>query len=217
MDLAERLARTIEDLRRGERAAVAIDGPDAAGKTTLARQVTERLNRPAVLASIDAWHHPRDVRLRRGHESAEGYYRDSFDYVALTSWLLDPFGSGSAVVRTSGFDYRRDQPSDSRREVEADAVLVMEGVFLLRPELRSHWDLTVYLHVPEDVTLSRAVARDLDQFGTEPAVVRRYERRYLPGQALYRAESDPLNGADIVIDNSDPKEPGVVRWMRAGG
>ena len=90
--------------------------------------------------------------------------------------------------------------------------MLFDGVFLLRQELSAFWDLTVYLHVPESVTLTRAIARDSDLFGGSDQVLRRYQRRYLPGQAMYRALAFPCYRADIVIDNSSPDDPVVLRW-----
>ena len=97
-------------------------------------------------------------------------------------------------------------------DVPPDAALLVDGVFLLRPELRRWWTLGVYLHVPEEVTPARAVPRDLPLFGSVEGVEERYRRRYLPGQALYRAEAHPVDVAHVVVDNSDPAAPVVLRW-----
>lgn len=164
--------------------------------------------------SVDDWHLPRAVRIRRGDESPEGCYHDSFDVEALVRDLLQPFAAGAPRVRTACFDHRADSPVDVRTDAGPQAVLVVEGVFLLRPELRPHWDLAVHLHVSDDVVLRRAVARDCDLLGGEDAVVRRYERRYLPAQALYRQEADPLATADVVVDTTDPARP-VLRGASA--
>ena len=90
------------------------------------------------------------------------------------------------------------------------AVLVFDGVFLHRPELRDRWQLSVHLHVPGAVSLRRAMARDVTRFGGVGEVERRYRSRYLPGQALYRPEADPLRHADVVVDNSDPSNPELL-------
>jgi uridine kinase len=209
--IAERLALLIYGLP-GDRVLVAFDGPDAAGKTTLAGAVAERLRRPTLCASVDGWHNPRDIRLRRGAESPDGYYRDSFDLDALQEDLLTPFRSGAPVVQAVRYDYQHEQAAQKRQAVAPDAALLFDGVFLLRPELVATWDLTIYLHVPEEVTLARAVARDRYLFGDEVAVRQRYERRYLPGQALYRDHASPHEVADISLDNSDWSDPVVLRW-----
>lgn len=211
MTIVERLAALIDGLP-GDRVLVAFDGPDAAGKTTLAGAVAERLSRPTIRASVDGWHNPRQWRLRRGDESPEGYYRDSFDLDALQRDLLTPFRSGAPDVRPVAFDYQADKVVHQQQEVAPEAALLFDGVFLLRRELVASWDLSVYLHVPEQVTLARAVVRDRHLFGEEASVRRRYERRYLPGQALYREDASPMQVAHVVLDNSDWSDPVVLRW-----
>ena len=96
-------------------------------------------------------------------------------------------------------------------EVPPAAVLMLEGVFLLRPELRDRGELAIYAHVPEAVTLARAIRRDVALFGSAERVAARYSQRYLPGQALYRGEADPRAWAHIAIDNTDPTAPRVVK------
>jgi uridine kinase len=211
MTVVERLARLIDSLP-GERVLVAFDGPDAAGKTTVADAVAEHTSGPVLRASVDAWHNPREVRLARGGASPEGYFLDSFDLEGLVHELLNPFRDGAQRVRVARFDYRRDSAAEVTEPVPAKAVLLFDGVFLLRPELVAEWDLRVYLHVPEEVTLSRAELRDRDLFGDEAAVRRRYEQRYLPGQALYRQTASPVHAANVVLDNSDWHKPVVLKW-----
>jgi uridine kinase len=187
--------------------------PDAWGKTTLADALAQRVARPVLRASIDDWHNPREARLRRGDESPVGYYNDSFDYDAVTALLLHPFRAGASHVQIGQFDYRSDQPAHVQTGVSSPAAaLLFDGVFLLRPELQHSWDLTIYVHVPPSVTLARAILRDAKLLGGSELARRRYEQRYLPGQALYREAASPCKKANIVIDNSDPLAPLVVRW-----
>lgn len=211
--LGDRLASAVDELRPDRRVIVAIDGPDAAGKTMLADFLAQRVARPTLRASIDDWHHPREVRARRGDASPIGYYNDSFDYRAVKARLLHPFRAGASHVQTAGFDFSSDEPADVQVEVSSlSAALLFDGVFLLRPELLQFWDLSIYLHVAESVTLARAVRRDGELLGGPERVRRRYEQRYLPGQALYRQAAAPLETAHIVIDNTDPMTPRVERW-----
>jgi uridine kinase len=144
---------------------IAVDGPDAAGKTTLADELAARLRtlgREVVRAPIDGFHRPRATRYRRGRLSPEGYYEDSFDLDALQELLLGPLGpEGSGEYRSEAFDYLTDSPIVKPvSRASRDAVLVFDGVFLLRPELASSWDLRIYLHVAEDEILRRARRRD---------------------------------------------------------
>ena len=213
MDLSADLARVIGRLSaRQARVLVGIDGPDAAGKTTLADQVVEHLEIPWLRASIDGFHQPREVRSNRGSLSPAGYFHDSFNYSQLMGELLRPFAAGAPLVRSRVFDWRTDTPVEQApTPVPERAVLVFDGVFLLRSELRRFWDLSIYLRAPSDVVLERALVRDVGALGSPDEVRQRYKERYLPGQAIYQAECDPERFSDVVVDNSDFANPIVVR------
>ena len=194
---------------------VAIDGVDAAGKTTLAddlARVIEQRGRVVVRASVDGFHNPAAIRWRRGALSPEGYFQDSFNYDALVASLLDPLGpGGSRDIRRAVFDFRIDAPIDVPTEhVQDDAILIFDGVFLLRRELRGHFDFSIFVDADFAVTVARAETRDLALFGSVDDVRRRYAERYVPGQRLYLESADPKGRASMVIDNNDPARP-VVR------
>lgn len=206
--LADQAARILD---RHPRPTLAVDGPDAAGKTTLADRLAERLEAPVLRASIDGFHNPPEVRRARGPLSPVGYYRDSFDLAALIDRLLVPFVDGSPTVTTRVFDARSEMARSKEAAVPERCLLIVDGVFLLRPELRRYWCFSVYLHVPPEVSLRRALIRDSDLMGGPTAVSQRYHARYLPGQALYRQEATPKAHADVVLDHSDPTAPVVMR------
>jgi uridine kinase len=213
------LGRLADHLRRCRAAhplRVAIDGPDAAGKTRLADDLADLLahQQEVIRLSVDHFHRPAAVRRRRGSLSAEGYYRDSFDHDLIVESVLRPLGpGGDGHYLPAAYDYRSDEPvPQTYRRAGAHAIVLFDGVVLLRPELRDYWDVSVYLHVAPEVTVRRAVARDRDLFGSADVVAQRYHGRYLPGQELYRAEARPLDRADIVLDLADPLNPTVLRW-----
>ena len=194
---------------------VAIDGVDASGKTTLAGELAPLLvecGHPVVRASIDGFHRSRAERYRRGPDSPEGYYHDAFDYPALRESLLLPLGpGGSRRIRRAVFDLATDRPMPTDEEVTPeDAILLLDGVFLLRPELYDLWDLRIFVDVPFEVALARAAQRDLALFGSAEAVIARYQRRYIPGQRLYLREARPRERADVVVDNTDLERPRLV-------
>ncbi|MQA88527.1 MAG: uridine kinase [Streptosporangiales bacterium] len=213
MELADRLASAATTLSRSQdRVLICVDGPDATGKTTLANHLAETLEVPVQRASIDGFHQPREVRYQRGELSGEGYYRDSFDYPALLGTCLTPFREGAARVQIAKYDYRADTHDAVYAVVPPRAVLIFDGVFLLREQLRDLWTFSVYLCVSPEATLRRAHARDLDLFQSGEEIERRYLRRYLPGQALYRAEADPEAAAHVVVDNERVHAPTIKRW-----
>ncbi len=193
---------------------VAIDGPDAAGKTMLADELAELLTdrRPVVRAGIDGFHNPRELRYRGGAGSPEGYYLDSFDYEAVRKLLLDPLGpGGSRRYRRACFDYRIDEKVEApEEEAPFDAILLFDGVFLLRDELRAFWDFSIFVDAEFDEIVRRAETRDRELMGGAAAVRERYRRRYIPGQELYFNSCTPREVSDIVVDNTDLDDPKLI-------
>jgi uridine kinase len=207
-----RLSRLIDALDRDHPSRVAIDGPDAAGKTTLAGELAVVLRgggRDVIRASVDGFHRARVERYRQGPDSPKGYYEDTFDYDAMRSLLLDPLGpGGSREYRAAVFDFRADEPVvEPLARASERSVLLVDGVFLLRPELRGAWDFTIFVSASFEETLRRAAGRDVELFGTRDEVERRYRVRYIPGQELYFALARPDEIADVVVVNDDPAAP----------
>ena len=72
---------TATDLAPLLRGRVGIDGPDAAGKTTLANALAALTGLPRLCA--DDFLAPPEVRYARGPLDPDGYYADAFDLAAL--------------------------------------------------------------------------------------------------------------------------------------
>jgi uridine kinase len=153
---------------------VGIDGLSAAGKTTFADALAAALEQPTVRVSIDDFHNAPEIRHARG-EGPDTYYEDTFD---LDAFRRAVGGTGRGVV------------------------LVADGIFIHKPELRDLWDLSIFLTGDRQTLLERAVARDGRR--------ERYENRYFPGETRYLEEIGPAALADVVIDNTDPARPRLV-------
>lgn len=201
MDLAKRIA----DVSLTHPTRVAIDGVDAAGKTTLADALVapiEELGRPVIRATVDGFHRPREERYRRGSDSPEGYYHDSFDYDSARGELLEQLGPGGSLrYRTATFAFPTDQFIYERLQTaQPDAILLFDGIFLMRPELNDLWDFRIFLEIGFEESLERAVRRNAEGMDSEEALRERYEKRYIPGQRLYLDSVKPREIADVVVE-----------------
>jgi uridine kinase len=211
-ELLSRLAEAVGSVTIAHPTRVAFDGPPAAGKTTLADELAVVLRaqgREVIRASIESFLLPRSQRYRRGEHSAEGCYHDSFDYDALHRVLLDPLGPGGdrkfqQAVYDKPTDTALSQPVTT---APADAVLLFDGVFLLRPELIDRWDLRIFVSAAFEETVDRARTRDQALYGSATEVERRFRTRYIPAQQLYFDAARPTDHADIIVHNDEPQQP----------
>lgn len=213
-EMIREVAEHIAALPRTAPVRVAVDGRTASGKTTFADELAaaiERAGRPVIRAQIDGFHRPRVERYRRGRMSAEGYYRDARDLDAVVSLLLAPLAAGGdRMIRTESFDLDADQPIDADPwKADTDAVLIVDGAFLQRPELAAQWDVTIYMRTSPAVCLQRGIDRDSSHLGGPEQTRRMYSERYQPAYEIYEQEAWPEASADLIIDNDDPAQPTV--------
>ncbi len=183
---------------------VAIDGVDGAGKTHFADALGKELSDRGVhviRASADGFLNPPRTRHRRGRDSPEGYYRDSFDYGRMCRLLLDPLSpGGNGEYLRAVYDVRREREVRLLPELAPDdAVLIVDGIFTHRDELIRYWDYSVWLEVPFDIAIPRGAGHG---YG-DPNPNSPKNRRYIEGQRLYIAECHPQTRAKLVIDNTD--------------
>ena len=83
----------------------------------------------------------------------------------------------------------------------AQGLVIVDGIFLFRPELDDLWTFRIFVHVELEESIRRGVERD----GADKQEL--YRRRYAPGQRLYLYAVWPAELADVILDNSYPDEP----------
>lgn len=193
----------------GTRALVAVDGAGGSGKTTFAAHLAERVRprRPVVVVHADDFLAPPHVRRARGRYSPEGFWLDAYDVPALVRDVLDPLGpGGDGRYRTTRHDAAPGEPLVA----PPDAVVLVEGTFLLRDGLAERWHVAVHLDVPAAEATRRMAAREgrpLDDPVWD---------RYAGAQRLYARAAHPRERATVVVDTTDVTRPrvGALRGSR---
>jgi uridine kinase len=190
---------------------VGIDGVDGAGKTIFGDELSHLLamsGRPIIRASVDSFHNPKNERYRLGKHSPEGFFLDSYNYPRLKEVLLDPLSpGGNGQYHTAIFDHRLDCLVSSIKEKAIfGSILVFDGIFLHRPDLRTYWDFSIFLEVGFDISISRGAQRG--EGSGDPRSPENY--RYVEGQKIYLHKCDPKKYATIIINNENLLSPYIV-------
>ena len=168
-------------------------------------------------AGIDDFHPPGHAsRSATGGYTAESYYAEGYDYVSFRDLLLVPLDSGgNRQCRLGVHDSYTDTPIDRPAvEVPEDAIVVIDGGLLLRPELRRYWEFVIWLDVSFETMIERAAKRDIGWMPSEAAVRTRYRNRWIPLHLLYE-QSGARSYSDLIIDNEDFAAPRCTEFSSA--
>ncbi len=180
---------------------VGMDGLGGAGKSTcsvpLARAL-ERAGKTVTLLHIDDFIHPRAVRYREDVPAWRCYYDLQWNYAALLAVLEPLRQAGNFHGTVSLYEKEKDTYRTQPLDIPADSVVIVEGVFLQRPELSGVFDYVIYLDVPQDVRLQRVLLRD-GYIGDRDAITEKYEQRYFPAERFYVEHCHPAECADFVL------------------
>jgi uridine kinase len=166
------------------RVIVAIDGPVRSGKTQFGDDLADVLRErdlEVFRASVEGFHRSREAQADYGPDTPARYYGYGIDESVLRRTLVEPFRmAGSTAFVTRAFDLVRDAWVEPKwRTGPADAILVLDGRFLLRERLRDLWDF--------------AIAVEGDPLDAADRVA--------------YAASDPREIAAMVVDLADPELP----------
>jgi uridine kinase len=183
---------------------VAISGIDGSGKSTLATQLAQRLNKNginSVLITLDAWHNPPEKRF--GKEDPGGhFYRNAFRFNELFDLVVNPLRLNRALQVTVELTRLPENDSYLHRYDFGDVdVILLEGIFLLKRELRESYDLAFWVECSFEEALRRAVLRNQEGL-SEEQIIEDYKRIYFPAQRIHLEWDNPKSNVDGVVDNN---------------
>src|SRR5690606_31306533 len=122
-----------------------------------------------------------------------------YNYPSIVENLLKPLGpDGDCTYRTKIFDLELDQHVNLEpSQAPADAILVVDGSFALRYELKDHWDVKLFLSVNYEIAESRASIRDANSFGSPDEARRVTKERYHAAHKLHAEINRPSDIANF--------------------
>ena len=139
---------------------VAISGIDGSGKSTMAQQIVERLKSRglnAVSIGLDAWHHPPEKRFNKD-TPAQHFYNHAFRFDELFNILINPLKHNrSAHIMVELTSLPSNDLYLHSYELDEVDVIVLEGIFLFKKELKKNYDLAFWVECSFETAFRRAV------------------------------------------------------------
>ena len=193
------LEQTLKSTRRQARRVVAIAGPPASGKSTLAAGLVEAIRGAGVhsqLVPMDGFHLDNRILGDRGILDRKGS-PPSFDAIGLLR-LVQVLGAAQELYYPV-FDRARDLSIAGAGHIAPDCdTIVIEGNYLLMDapiwrDMAGYWDLSIQLTCSDAELEARLIQRWLDHGLTPEAARIRAQSNDLPnarlvGQTALRAD-----------------------------
>lgn len=179
---------------------LAIAGGSCSGKTTLAVKLYDLLGADICrLVKQDDYYH--DISERGGSPLANFDIPEALDFTLLRDNLL-AFKRGEAVALPS-YDFKTHRRQMPTEPLAPRPLIIIEGILLLDvPPLREVFDHSVYIRCPQDLRLSRRLARDTIERGrARPDVLRQFHEQVEPAHQTHVSPSQSF--ADLIIDQAD--------------
>lgn len=183
---------------------IGIDGLGGAGKSTIVNSLKLELNNKrheCYILHIDDFINKREIRYDDSKEQWYCYYNIQWRYDYLIKEILEPIKRGEEIKKgIELYDKENDEYTAKQIHIPKGEILILEGVFLQRKELKDYLDFTIYLDVEKEVRLKRVLKRD-GYIGDAEEIKCKYEKRYFPAEDRYLMEYNPIGNADLVLKN----------------
>ena len=181
----------------------AINGLSGAGKTTLVKEMEQELSKTHNISVIHIDDHivEKDNRYNTGYEEWVEYYVLQWDAEKIVDELFAKIHNYSMEIMLPFYDKSTDMTMTKKVAIEANSIILIEGIFLQREEWHSFYDYVVFIDCPEVVRYKRVLNRDL-YIGDSDAIINKYKTRYWPAEDYYIKKVQPIKKADLVVHSN---------------
>ncbi|MFD2132884.1 uridine kinase [Pseudogracilibacillus auburnensis] len=183
---------------------IGIDGLGGAAKTSYSQELKKNLEAEGfstVLLHMDDFIHPKRIRYHANAPEWSCYYNDQWRYQCVIDQIFTPIKMGKKINQAIElYDKEHDTYKKETIFIDNDTIVLVEGVFIQRLELRAYFDFVIYIDVSKEKRLQRVLARDT-YIGNHAKILEKYEKRYFPAEEYDQEKCSPCLKADYVVKN----------------
>ncbi len=183
---------------------VGISGIDGAGKSTLSKQLCEKLHERGINAYTvhgDDFLFERKVR-NANPDQAIAYYYETFDYNKLFNEIIVPLKEEKEFYKVVELlDWESDTFYTKEFKIKAPCIILVEGVLLFKKQIAHVFDYNIWIDIDFEVGLSRALRRerDIHYYKDKEEIENRYLNRFYAGQKLHFEYDEPNKSYNYIV------------------
>src|SRR6188768_3396013 len=168
---------------------IGIAGGTGSGKSTVAARLVSELASGVAVLEHDWYYRDRSSLPMSEREDVNYDEPDALDNALLAQHLAE-LRAGRAV-ECPQYDFATHTRRTTTRPVAAASIVAVEGILLFAiPELRSAFDLRIFVDTDDDIRLMRRIRRDIIDRGRDIAdIERQYHDTVRPMHLLHVAPS----------------------------
>jgi uridine kinase len=184
---------------------VGIAGGTGSGKTTVASKLKKALpDHVAVIVDHDAYYKDRSRMPKRERDLVNFDHPDALDNALLVRHL-DELSAGR-TVETPVYDFVTHTRKKETRRIDPVPIVIVEGILIfVDPEMRSRFDVKIFVDTDSDIRVFRRIRRDMESRGRSfDQVDEQYHRTVRPMHLEFVEPSK--RWADILIPEGGNNE-----------
>jgi uridine kinase len=191
---------------------IGVAGCSGSGKTELATRLSQILPGGADVIQVDSYYYALDHLTPEERSHCNFDHPDSLDWPLLEQHVRD-LSEGRAIDMPIYLFAQHTRAMQTVR-VEPRPFLIVEGILALHPpELRTIYDLRVFVETPLDECLRRREERDVVERGrTHESVHEQWNATVLPMALEFVIPS--RNCADLIVSGENHPEEAVAAVLR---
>lgn len=190
--------------QKGMNYLVGISGIDGAGKSTLSKQLCEKLNERGVYAYTihgDDFLFERKIRNANPNQ-AIAYYFETFDYSKLFNEILIPLKEEKEFRKVVELlDWEKDIFYSKEFKFKAPCIIIVEGVLLFKKQFAHVFDHKIWIDIDFESGLNRALRRerDINYYKDKEEIESRYINRFYAGQKIHFEYDEPSKHSNYIV------------------
>lgn len=187
---------------------IGVTGGSGSGKTTVSRNIVERLQgESVVMIPQDAYYNDQGHLPMEERRQVNYDHPDAFDH-ALLIQQIKALLNGEAIEQPT-YDYAEHTRSSKTVHIDPANVIILEGVLLFTdPAVRDLLDIKLYVDTDDDLRFIRRLQRDIIERGrTVDSVITQYLDTVKP---MYHQFVEPTKRyADVILPEGGANEVGI--------